>query len=93
MKTCTETSHRGQWVPNGCFSLEELPVGKAGKVVKYGEGLRNKKKFADLGIIPGARLTMEGHAPFGGLRRVRVLESSISLHSEDAAHIILASVE
>ena len=52
--------------------------------------LRGRKKFADVGLIPGAELLMEAHAPFGGLLRVRVMESSMALHRDDAAQIVMS---
>jgi Fe2+ transport system protein FeoA len=32
---------------------------------------------------------MEAHAPFGGLLRIRILETSISIHRDDAANILI----
>ena len=34
---------------------------------------------------------MEGKAPFGGLLRIKVMGSSISIHSEDAEHILVGN--
>ena len=34
-------------------------------------------------------LLMEAHAPFGGLLRVRVLDTSMALHRDDAACIMM----
>lgn len=74
---------------NGELTLAELPIGAAGTVSKVSAQLRGKKKFADVGFVPGAELVMEGHAPFGGLLRVKVMESSLSLHRDEAANILL----
>ena len=70
-------------------SLAELPVGQSGTVVAMRPGLRGRKKFADVGIVPGTLLQMEAHAPFGGLLRIRILETSISIHRDDAANILI----
>jgi Fe2+ transport system protein FeoA len=32
---------------------------------------------------------MESHAPFGGLIRVKVMETSMALHSDDAKNIVM----
>ena len=40
-------------------SLAELPVGQSGTVVAMSPGLRGRKKFADVGIVPGTLLQME----------------------------------
>ncbi len=74
-------------------SLAELPVGATGTIVKIMPEMRGSKKFADVGIIPGTELVIEAHAPFGGLIRVKVLESSMALHRDDAAHIVMREGE
>ena len=56
-------------------------------VVRVDENLRGLKKFADLGLVPGTLLQLEGHAPFGDLLRVRIMGSSLSLRAGDAAFI------
>ena len=56
-------------------------------VVRVDENLRGLKKFADLGLVPGTLLQLEGHAPFGDLLRVRIMGSSLSLRARDAAFI------
>ena len=78
----------GALQPGEC-TLAELPVGKAGVVINMKPSLRVRKKFADVGIVPGTRLEMEAHAPFGGLIRVKIMETSMALHNSDAANIVL----
>lgn len=67
--------------------LSELPIGETAMVIKVGENLRGIKKFADLGLVNGTVVTMEGRAPLGDLLRVRVMGSSLSLRASDAAYI------
>ena len=74
---------------SGELTLAELPIGAAATVVKVAPQLRGRKKFADVGIVPGSELMMKAHAPFGGLLRVKVMESSLSLHRDDAVNILL----
>ena len=73
----------------GEITLADLPVGAHGKVLKIRPELRGRKKFADVGLVPGTELLMEAHAPFGGLLRVKIMETSMALHSSDAANIVL----
>ena len=73
-------------------TLAELPVGAKATIVGIQPGSRGKKKFADVGLVPGSELLLEAQAPFGGLIRVRVMESSMALHREDAADILLREV-
>ena len=71
------------------ITLAELPVGESGKVVQVKPELRGRKKFADVGVVAGSELKVEAHAPFGGLMRVRVMESSMALHCADAENIVM----
>ncbi|MCI5800418.1 metal-dependent transcriptional regulator [bacterium] len=84
----SETSGQEQLI-----SLDQLPVGVRGVVVKVAENLRGIKKFADLGLVSGTLLEMEGTAPLGDLMRIKVMGSSLSLRKSDAAHIWLRPAE
>lgn len=70
-------------------TLAELPVGSKGTIVKIMPQSRGGKKFADVGLVPGTELFIEAHAPFGGLIRVKVMESSMAIHCNEAADIIM----
>ena len=74
---------------NRQLTLAELPVGTTATIVKVMPKMRGRKKFADVGLVPGSELVMEAHAPFGGLIRVKVMETSMALHKDDAANIVL----
>lgn len=70
-------------------TLAELPVGSTATIVKVLPKSRGRKKFADVGLVPGTELLMEAQAPFGGLLRVKILETSMALHKDDAEDILL----
>ena len=70
-------------------SLAELPIGTKATIVGISPKSRGRKKFADVGIVPGTELLIEAHAPFGGLIRVKVMETSMALHKDDAACIMI----
>ena len=74
-------------------SLADLPVGTKATIVGILPQSRGRKKFADVGIVPGMELLIEAHAPFGGLIRVKVMETSMALHKDDAACIMLEKTE
>lgn len=74
------------------FSLDQLPKDKIGVVVKVAESLRGIKKFADMGIVPGTLIQVEGRAPFGNLMRIKIMGSSLSIRSSDAMYIWLKIV-
>ena len=61
-----------------------LVTGGAGCV-----GSNLTRKFADLGLVRGTLLTMEGHAPFGDLIRIRVMGSSLSIRKKEAKCIMV----
>ena len=74
---------------NGKVSLAELPIGTKATIVGILPQSRGRKKLADVGIVPGTELLIEAHAPFGGLIRVKVMDTSMALHKDDAACIML----
>ncbi len=73
----------------GIISLNQLEIGQSGIVTHVSSNLRGVKKFADLGLVPGTLLQMEGHAPLGDLLRICVMGSRLSLRAKDAEHIQL----
>ena len=72
-------------------TLAELPVGTKATIVKIMPKARGCKKLADVGIVPGSELLIEAHAPFGGLIRVKVMETSMALHKDEAENIVMDS--
>ena len=71
------------------LTLAELPVGTTATIVKVMPEMRGRKKFADVGLVAGMELQMEARAPLGGLLRVKVMETSMALHKDDAANIVI----
>ena len=78
---------------NGEATLADLPVGTKATIVKVMPKARGRKKFADVGLVPGMELLIEAHAPFGGLIRVKIMETSMALHKDDAENIVLKQEE
>lgn len=72
------------------FTLADLPKGKSAKILRIVPKSRGEKKFADVGLVPGTELVLEERAPFGGLLRVKIMGTSMALHSSDAKNIILS---
>ena len=69
--------------------LSELEIGASAVIDCTTEKLAGIRKFADLGLVRGTLLTMEGHAPFGDLIRIRVMGSSLSLRKKEAKCIMV----
>ena len=75
------------------ISLDRLPKGKSGVLTYVADNLRGMKKFADMGLVPGAIVEYEGAAPFGGLIRIKLMGTSLSLRSADAKHFWVREIE
>lgn len=74
-------------------ALNDLDDGQSGTIEYISVSLKGTKKFADMGLVPGVSITLEGRAPLGDLLRIRVLDSVISLRGSDAAFILLKNVQ
>ena len=75
------------------IALNDLQEEQSGVIAYVSAALKGSKKFADMGLVPGARITLEGRAPLGDLLRIRLLDSVISLRGSDAAYILLKDVQ
>ena len=75
------------------ISLDKLPADHRGELVYVSENLRGIKKFADMGLVPGAVLQYEGIAPFGDLIRIKLMGTSLSLRASDAKHFWVRMIE
>ncbi|MCQ2379962.1 MAG: metal-dependent transcriptional regulator [Victivallaceae bacterium] len=79
--------------PTSLIELDSMPKHTRGVVVKVSDTLKGLKKFANLGIVPGTLVEMEGHAPFGGLIRIKVMGASLSMRGSDASQIWIKPTE
>jgi len=79
--------------PEELTMLNTLEEGQSGIIAHISISLKGQKKFADMGLVPGIPITLEGRAPLGDLLRIRVLDSVISLRGADAAFILLRNVK
>ena len=74
-------------------SLDRMPKDHCGVLTYVANTLRGVKKFADMGLVPGAIIEYEGSAPFGGLIRIKLMGTSLSLRAEDARHFWVRLME
>ena len=79
--------------PQELVALNDLQNEQSGVIAHVSSSLKGSKKFADMGLVPGAKITLEGRAPLGDLLRIRLLDSVISLRGSDAAFILLKDVQ
>lgn len=71
------------------LTLDRLSPGDCAKVVAIRPQLRGRRKLADIGLTEGVLVRLEGHAPFGGLIRVKFLGTCMSLHRDEAKNFIM----
>ena len=71
------------------LTLADIPDGGSATILRVEPDMRGRKKFADVGIVAGTEVQVESHAPFGGLIRIRIMETSMAFHRDDAARIIV----
>ncbi|MBQ2377695.1 MAG: FeoA domain-containing protein, partial [Clostridia bacterium] len=75
------------------MTLKELQIGKSGKILSVaGEGAL-RQHLLDMGLIPGARLTMVKYAPMGDPVEVRVNSYELTLRLAEAENIGIEPVE
>lgn len=71
------------------MTLKELPIGKTATVrTVEGEGAL-RQHFLDMGIIPGAEVTMVKYAPMGDPVEVRIHSYELTLRLADAGRIAI----
>ena len=69
------------------MTLKELPIGKMATVISVGGEGALRQHFLDMGIIPGAAVTMMKYAPMGDPVEVRIHSYELTLRLEDAGKI------
>ena len=73
--------------------LPQLPAGKRAIVGRIDESLKSRKKFADLGLVDGTFLQMEGPSPNGEFLKIKVLYSSLAIRAQEAEFIMVKPTE
>lgn len=74
------------------MTLKELPCGKAAVVRNVGGTGALRQHFLDMGIIPGAEITMVKLAPMGDPMELRIHSYELTLRLADAAQIEIEKV-
>lgn len=71
------------------MTLKELPIGKTATVRTVGGEGALRQHFLDMGIIPGAEVTMIKYAPMGDPVEVRIHSYELTLRLADAGRIAI----
>ena len=74
------------------MTLKELQIGKTGIVKEVGGEGALRQHFLDMGIIPGASITVVKYAPMGDPVELRVHGYELTLRLDDAGKIIVNQI-
>ena len=74
------------------MTLKELPIGKTATVRTVGGEGALRQHFLDMGIIPGAEVTMVKYAPMGDPVEVRIHSYELTLRLADAGRIAIDEI-
>lgn len=69
------------------MTLKDLEIGKSGEVTAVGGSGALRQHILDMGIIPGAKITLVKYAPMGDPIEIRVHGYELTLRLADAANI------
>ncbi len=75
------------------MTLKNLPIGKNASIVSVGGEGALRQHLLDMGLIPGARVTMVKHAPMGDPVEVRIHSYELTLRLADADEIEVTETE
>ncbi|MGN0369673.1 MAG: ferrous iron transport protein B [Butyrivibrio sp.] len=68
-------------------TLKELKIGKTARVTAVGGEGALRQHFLDMGMIPGALVTLEKYAPMGDPMELKIHGYELTLRLDDAGHI------
>lgn len=69
------------------MTLKDLPIGKSAFVSKVGGAGSLRQHFLDMGIVPGAEVTLMKYAPLGDPMELMIHGYELTLRLDDAAKI------
>ena len=69
------------------MTLRDLEIGNTGEVMSVGGEGALRQHFLDMGVIPGAKVTLEKYAPMGDPMELRIHGYELTLRLADAAKI------
>ena len=75
------------------MTLKELKTGASGRIVKVGGDGALRQHFLDMGVIPGADVTLVKLAPLGDPMELRLHGYELTMRLEDAARIEIVPLE
>ena len=77
----------------GIMKLNELTIGKSGKIKVVGGEGSLRQHFLDMGVIPGVEVTVIKYAPMGDPIEIRIHDYELTLRLDDAARIEIEPID
>ncbi len=74
------------------LSLTELAEGATALIVGYRNGGRDRRRFIEMGLVPGAKVTRIRSAPLGDPIEYAVLGARLAIRRRDAAELLVEPV-
>lgn len=74
------------------ITLDQLPLGRQGVVVRVGGEKVTKRRLLDMGMLPGEKVTMKKVAPLGDPVELEIKHYQLSLRKHEASKIIVEVV-
>jgi DtxR family Mn-dependent transcriptional regulator len=71
------------------ITLDQLPLGEQGVVVRIGGEKSTKRRLLDMGMVPGETVTIKKVAPLGDPLELEVKNYQLSLRKNEASNIIV----
>ncbi len=75
------------------MTLKELEIGKSARIIKVGGEGSLRQHFLDMGVIPGAEVTLIKFAPMGDPMELMIHGYELSLRLDDASKIEIVEIE
>jgi len=75
------------------MTLADLPHGGTAVVRGYTDGPITRRRFIEMGLVPGTRVTRLRTAPLGDPVQYAVFGSRFSLRRRDAAFLVVEEVD
>ena len=75
------------------MTLKDLEIGASAVIDTVGGEGELRQHFLDMGIIPGAEVTLEKYAPMGDPMELRIHGYLLTLRLADAAQIAVHQIE
>ncbi|MDR1364876.1 MAG: FeoA domain-containing protein [Oscillospiraceae bacterium] len=74
--------------------LKDLKIGKEARVIEILGESAIRRRIMDIGILPGAKLTIIKRAPFGGDPiQINILNCDLIIRNSEAKNIIVTAEE